>query len=351
MKKPNHIVSYPYEWPASMLKDYVERHISGIKQQESLFEDQFSLLNKTKNKDVLLMHIVAALILISHKKFAQARKFLREHQFCTESWIACAKKALSNINDDIDAKDLEKNLLEYVHTLEVAPPGDIHPYKKGGYTSYYKHKNEEFVFHDRSEWLDKQKNIYNLLDRYNPTQVLDLGACTGWFSFLAENMGAKVIATDVDETVIDHIYNSASKHHLNILPLIIPFEDLLEHSEAENVRLKSDMVLCLALIHHLVLVSNLKLEQIFETLHRLSGRVLVVEYVDLADDVLRNVYKDPSVFFKTEEGQKKFLTTWNTYAKEHYNLDALVNEGKKYFESVTILESHPQKRKLLVFTR
>jgi 2-polyprenyl-3-methyl-5-hydroxy-6-metoxy-1,4-benzoquinol methylase len=381
MNKLVNVAHCVYGWPASMLKDAILYCLYLQANQldnhgKSFLNECFSVICAEKNK-YLQDHILAALLMMEHKKFTLAREFLKNHSECHKEWHVCLDDFLNETKDALTAEqitqiqktslDLQKlknesvsettiqKLIAYLTQLDVIPSTDLHPYKKDGYTSYYKQKKEEFSLQDRSSWLNKQKNIFSVLQEFKPGHVLDLGANTGWFSLLAESLGSKVIATDIDEAVLDCLYQSAQHDGLNILPLLVPFETLLQVNVQKKASyvidfLQSDLVLCLALVHHLVFLSGLSIDQIFEVLVLLTKNVLVLEYVASDDEVIQKTIRDPSSI-KDEKIRNRMFERLDTYIKENYTLTTFLNEGKKHFSSVKILDSHPYTRKLLVFVK
>lgn len=245
-------------------------------------------------------------------------------------------------------RDFISRILEFISGMDVTPP-------KSAYLSYYEDKKEKLDFDEQSAWNDKQKNVYTIMDSYKPATVLDIGANTGWFSILSAKLGANVIAVDIDESSIDSLYLYAKANTLSIIPLLMPFDGLsreiygvedpapiYQGRDFKNTplflpatrRLKSDMVLCLGLLHHLILGMGKTLDEVFRILSDVTGSLLVLEYVDLEDDLI----KAEPTFFKNLEK-----------AKHNYHVDYVVEAGKKCFSKVKTLSSHPDTRKLLVF--
>ena len=247
--------------------------------------------------------------------------------------------------------EFNKRVLDFVYGSNVTPLSN-------GYASYYENKNEAFNVNSQLEWHAKQKNVYKVIKNIRPKRVLDIGANTGWFSILAEKLGAEVIATDIDESLIDTLYLYSKENKRKILPLLLSFNNLSKQFYCSNhddpiykdrnlktdflflpatKRLKSDVVLLLALLHHLIIGQHKGLKEIFNILSILTKKVLIVEYVGLKDKVM-----DPkSSFFKN-------LPNYNA---KNYNIDLVIEEGKKHFNKVEILNSNPSTRKLLVFKK
>ena len=158
----------------------------------------------------------------------------------------------------------------------------------------------------RSHWIDymadlsysddgfsqKERFIAGVLEKIKPARVMDVGANTGHFSFLAANTGASVVALDFDAKSVDAIWHRASENNLNILPLI---QNIADPSPAlgwrnretkpflERAAGKFDLVMMLALIHHLLLTNGIPLEEIVDLAAELSRGYCIIEYVGAAD--------------------------------------------------------------------
>jgi SAM-dependent methyltransferase len=134
--------------------------------------------------------------------------------------------------------------------------------------------------------------------------VLDLGCNNGTYSRIAAEAGAYVIAVDGDEAVIDSLYASLRREgRATILPLVIDVADPspgLGWRGRERLafldRARPDMVLCLALIHHLSIGRNIPLVQVVDWLRSLDAR-LVVEFVAPTDPMVEQLLanKPPGV--------------------------------------------------------
>jgi SAM-dependent methyltransferase len=120
--------------------------------------------------------------------------------------------------------------------------------------------------------------------------VLDLGCNDGTYARIASAQADYVVAADSDEFTIDSLYRALRQEgNRNILPLVTNLVDPspgLGWRGRERApffeRARPDAVLCLALVHHLAITSNIPLVQIVDWLHALGGR-LVVEFVDPSD--------------------------------------------------------------------
>jgi SAM-dependent methyltransferase len=123
--------------------------------------------------------------------------------------------------------------------------------------------------------------------------VWDLGANDGHFSRLAARSADTVVAVDADEVVIDRLYRTLAEERVsNVLPLV---GDLANPSPGLGWRGRErrpledrgspDLVLLLALVHHLVIGANVPLGRVIEWLADLESRV-VLEWVPPEDPMV-----------------------------------------------------------------
>lgn len=142
----------------------------------------------------------------------------------------------------------------------------------------------------------KKEYVERLLREIAPATALDIGANTGTYSMLAASAGAQVVALDTDLAAIDQLWKRASKEKKNIQPLVVniarPSPALgWENSESmsflDRAEQRFDIVMMLAVIHHLLLMDQIPMEQIAALAARLSGRYLLLEWVPQSDPMFQ----------------------------------------------------------------
>jgi hypothetical protein len=178
------------------------------------------------------------------------------------------------------------------------------------WTNYY----EETRFYTAEAAESKQAAVRELTSELRPAMAFDLGANTGLLAQLLAADGVTCIAFDRDAGCINRLYvEERRRPNSRILPLVM---DLANPSPALGFGLNAtlslfdrppaDLVLCLALIHHLHFTERLPLLRIASFLARL-GRWLVIEFVpreDPAADILRHGRDDfedytPALFLES----------------------------------------------------
>jgi len=135
--------------------------------------------------------------------------------------------------------------------------------------------------------------------------VWDLGCNTGNFSRIAAERARHVIALDADQLAVERFYQTLkSEERSKILPLVCNIADPspnlgwrgLERKELMK-RGKPDLVLCLALIHHLVLTANIPLKEFIEWLSGLDSD-LIIEFVTKQDPMVRRLLRNKDDIYK-----------------------------------------------------
>lgn len=204
--------------------------------------------------------------------------------------------------------------------------------------SDYSEEGKEHSHQYSDEWSTRIKSVYGKLTEYKPGTVLDIGSNKGWFSELAEGMGSRVIAVDIDEESVMELYQKLKTNNRKILPLVMDFifptkgHGMLNCYPSAEDRLAADMVLVLAVTHHLVFKRFLNFDTISMALAKFSRKWLLVEFVPADDLHVSKWIADSDQDF-----------SW--YNLENF-MDALSND----FKDFEILESSPEPRKL-VFCR
>jgi hypothetical protein len=164
-------------------------------------------------------------------------------------------------------------------------------------------KRKKTIFGDYYDELDhysneadkfKKDRVKNWIEIGKPAQVLDLGGNTGVYSRLATAAGASSICTDFDPYCVEYNYiTSKANGDLDMIPVITdlsnPSGDIgWNLSERDNFfsRVKPELVMALALIHHLRFTNNVPLCMISDFFVQFKCR-LIIEFVPKDDPMVR----------------------------------------------------------------
>ncbi|MGD0890378.1 MAG: class I SAM-dependent methyltransferase [Terracidiphilus sp.] len=139
---------------------------------------------------------------------------------------------------------------------------------------------------------EKKRFVAAVLERCHPARVLDIGANTGTYSLLAAEAGAEVVALDSDTGAIEALWRTASEQSKPITALVANiarptpaagWRNREQLSLLDRLTGKFDLVLMLAVIHHLILREQLPLPHIADLCASLTRRWLVLEWVPPSD--------------------------------------------------------------------
>ncbi len=222
-------------------------------------------------------------------------------------------------------KDYFESLVRTIESIPIAQHGTE-------WSDYYGLDNR--YSHDSpNEWPAKVKSVDRITDMLKPETVLDVGCNRGWMSELVARKGVRVVAVDVDEPSINLLYQRIRSTNLPILPLIMdicrptPHHGLGNAYSGAQQRLRSDLVLALAITHHLVFKRGLTFEFIARQLSGFTKRWLIVEFVP-PDDL--------------------YVRRWINERFAWYSLDAFMTALSKHFRQILIYDSTPSPRVLLL---
>ena len=156
-------------------------------------------------------------------------------------------------------------------------------------------------YYDATNYTDiafghKREIVGAAIDRLAPATVWDLGANDGTFSRLASERGIRTVAFDVDPVAVEKNYRRVvERGERHLLPLLLDLTNPTArsgwaHEERESFadRGPADLVLALALVHHLAIANNVPLPRIAEFFARIA-RALVIEFVPKGDSQLQRM--------------------------------------------------------------
>jgi hypothetical protein len=138
----------------------------------------------------------------------------------------------------------------------------------------------------------KRSFISAALAQARPAHLLDVGCNTGVYSMLAADAGAEVVSIDTDLQAVDRLCSNLKGSGKNILPLCV---DLARPTPAtgwenrENASFLSrcvghfDTVMMLAVLHHLLLSSQVPMDRIAALCANLTKAHLILEWVPPTD--------------------------------------------------------------------
>ena len=167
----------------------------------------------------------------------------------------------------------------------------------------------------------KRRLIAELLDTIDPspTTAWDLGANTGLFSRVASTRGIRTISIDIDPAAVEKNYLECRENkEQKLLPLLGDLTNpspglgwALRERRSLTERGPADLLLALALVHHLAIANNVPLDRVARYFRSL-GEWLIVEFVPKSDSQVQRLLASREDIF-TEYTVPGFETAFQLY--------------------------------------
>ena len=207
--------------------------------------------------------------------------------------------------------------------------------EKTEWGDYYNDTN-----YSQGSFEEKKQTVSKFLDKTKAKLVWDLGANTGIFSRLASKKDIETISFDIDPAAVEKNYLTCIQEaDTKLLPLLLdltnPSSSIGWNSVERNSfveRGPADVVIALALIHHLTISNNIPLFNLAEFFHGICN-YLIIEFIP-----------------KTDSQVKRLLLTREDIFVD-YNQQNFENEFKKFFSIYESKKLNNSERTLYLFEK
>ena len=207
--------------------------------------------------------------------------------------------------------------------------------EKTEWGDYYNDTN-----YSQGSFEEKKQTVSKFLDKTKAKLVWDLGANTGIFSRLASKKDIETISFDIDPAAVEKNYLTCIQEaDTKLLPLLLdltnPSSSIGWNSVERNSfveRGPADVVIALALIHHLTISNNIPLFNLAEFFHGICN-YLIIEFIP-----------------KTDSQVKRLLLTREDIFVD-YNQQNFENEFKKFFSVYESKKLNNSERILYLFKK
>jgi hypothetical protein len=140
---------------------------------------------------------------------------------------------------------------------------------------------------DQPETRDlKGINVAHLLGELDYKTVTDVACNKGFYSFLAARHAKSVIAFDQDEKCIKKAYEHNSNLKLPVVFAVKSIDDMISNQIYESKRFKSDLVLALAIVHHI----KMEPAVFVNMLDSICQKYILIENID-SDHIYQSLFK------------------------------------------------------------
>jgi len=162
------------------------------------------------------------------------------------------------------------------------------------WSGYLEHKS----LYTPSQLAAKERFVSEALEIAKPRTLLDVGANEGRFSLLAARGGASVVAIDTDPVVTGKIWRKARREGLAVLPLVVDLTRPTPAAGWRNQECESfldrarggfDMVMLLAVVHHMLVTERVPLDDLLTLVKELTRDYALIEFVSPDDPMFNRV--------------------------------------------------------------
>jgi len=331
-------ISYPYEWSFGQLKDAA---LATLSIQRRALKAGMSLKDASAYNIQFVRGKATLIDTLSFEIYKEGQPWVAYRQFCQHFLAPLALMALKDVR-------LNQLLRVYIDGVPLDLASKLLPFKTrfnfGLLTNIHLHASAQKRYSgaevkSRAGTMSKQAmiglidsldatvrklnwnpggtewgNYYDITNysdaafehkkelvgewsaRVKPALVWDLGANNGVFSRVAGEAGTYVVSSDIDPAAVEQNYRQMKGEKTeNLLPLLL---DLTNPSpsigwanrerDSFDERGPADLVLALALIHHLAISNNVPLPQLTEFFAKL-GKWLVIEFIPKSDSQVQKL--------------------------------------------------------------
>ncbi len=390
-------VSYPYEWCFGQLKDAA---LLTLRIQQEAMQKGLSLRDASAYNVQFRGAVPVFIDTLSFEPYEEGRPWVAYRQFCQHFLAPLAvasrcdirlcgllQRFLDGIPLDLASRllpvrtRLNLGLLTHLHLharsqrrWEGKTIGKSRPVSRQGLLGILGHlertveklswsppesvwtRYDDQTSYSEEAAREKKVAISHYLDRLTPDTVWDLGANRGELTRLAAARGAFTVGFELDPSVVEASYQLSKKQkdtrYLSLqMDVANPSPSLgWMHRERDSLveRGPAELVLALALVHHLAIGNNVPLPQVAEMFARL-GKHLVIEFVPKEDPQVRrmlatreDIFHDYTVdgfeaafghFFDTLERRSLRDSLRTLYLMRRRRLSKENDPGSREFES------------------
>lgn len=340
-------ISYSFEWTPAMFGEYVIFMLNFMEKltKASLYLNDGHHMNATIYHGNFIFLDFGA-IAVSHGKIPSAPliTFLNMHLIPlvlmqrgqTKKAYTCLKNAgieytIFDVQGYMSKEEIELYMSMLKKTTNITDAKDMYSFLNTCKLFIEKIQNNvhatEWMGYQSDEWeksaypekwSKKMKNVIRWIRRVNPSTLLDVAGNMGWYgSYFHENM-KYVMIMDMDIDCLNVVWRkSHTGEYRNVIPLYMSFcaptlanyrDEYIDESlgiypwlPGAKQRFRADLVLSLAIVHHLAFRWQLSFEEIIGQLGSFSKKFLIIEFVDKGDQYIRDFHKERFDWYTKEK--------------------------------------------------
>lgn len=238
-----------------------------------------------------------------------ARAMLGASRFLTRYWPLMVSAGSDRAHGGLDCTSISE-VRQHRRSLHASLQwmlNGVRPVQHCSATTWSSYEEQRGHYSEAS--IDfKRSQVGEWLNSLRPGWVADFGCNAGEFSFIARRGGANVVALDADHGAVQRLYRRLAGNS-GIYPVFAQLDDIGQGRGWAGVEVPGlaarltgsvDVVMMLALVHHLAVSAAVRLSEIAHFAYNCTRQWVIVEWLDSSDPLLRGLCserrRDPSEF-------------------------------------------------------
>lgn len=227
-----------------------------------------------------------------------------------------AQKAKATEHKKVSKKVPKTSLLGILDSLNRTTKKLKHKKSSTEWGDYYNITN-----YTKKATDNKHKLVTKFATSIKAKTAVDIGGNDGTYSRVLTKLGIETICTDIDPIAVESNYLTLKKRKENLmLPLVVNLVNpggaigwANDERESISDRINVDLVMALAIIHHLAISNNLPFKKIAEYLSRF-GSYLIIEFVPKGDSQVNKLLSTREDIFP-EYDERHLKSEFGAYYK------------------------------------
>lgn len=149
----------------------------------------------------------------------------------------------------------------------------------GKYHDQYETKEGSVIVTKRFE------RVIQLINDYRIKSITEIAGNQGMFAqmVLDNSEVQQIICSDYDPNAIDILYKNIKQKNLKISPVLMDviFPISYPYKQPPEARFKSELIIALAVTHHLVLTQKVPLDEVFRIISNYTKKYIAIEFMPL----------------------------------------------------------------------
>lgn len=179
------------------------------------------------------------------------------------------------------------------------------------------------VSDNENNWSEKMHNVYSMLKNIKFDSVTDIAGNQGWYGAVFRDRIDRDVCIDTDQEALNKLWIRIKQdRYSNVVPIymsvitptpplywtgVVDDKLIRPNEKSAFKRYESELVIALAVIHHLAFRSCLTFEEIINILSAYDSKFLLVEFVDQKDQYITDWIKEDYEWYTKDNFESELL--------------------------------------------